>query len=80
MTDDLDNEAEPTDTTGSSCPASKLINVPFGCYTVTLRLTPTDRFVEIVAISVAKDFRSLKQTIESTGVHDVGDIYEEEKE
>ena len=76
MTDERDNESESTDETGSAGRASKIVTVPFGSYTVTLRLTPTDRFVEIVAVCVATDFRSTRERNKGVGFHDVSDLYE----
>lgn len=80
MTDERDSDSESAYATGTANPVSKLVDAAFGPFTVTVRLTPTDRFLEIVAVRIAKDFRSLSQTIASTGVHDVDDLYEDHKE
>lgn len=76
MTDDRDNETGSTDETGSARPVFKLVDVPFGPYTVTLRLSPTDRFLDIAAVCVAKDFRSTTERNKGVGFHDVSDLYE----
>lgn len=76
MTDQKDNESESTDETGSAAAAFKFVTTHFGPYTVILRLTATDQFVEVVTIRVAKDFRSTQQRNKGVGFHDVSDLYE----
>lgn len=76
MTDEKDNKSVSIDETGSAGPVSKIVTVPFGPYTVTLRLTLTDRFLDIVAVRVAKDFRSTWERNKGVGFHDVSDLYE----
>jgi hypothetical protein len=70
-----DNELETMDETGSAVPPSKVVTVDFGPYAVTIRLTPTDEFVEVVAVRIAKDFRSIRERNKGVGFHDVSDLY-----
>jgi hypothetical protein len=62
--------------TGDNGPSSTLVMVPFDKYEVVLRLGPQREFLEIIAIRVGKDFRSVQQKVESADYHDVTDLYE----
>ena len=80
MTIPGNNEAEATDATGSAAEDVKLVSSRLGPYTVTIRLTATDRFVDVVSIQVDKDFRSTRERIRGTGFHDVSDFYENKEQ
>ena len=63
------------DVTGNNVPSFKLMKVPFDRYVVTVRLTPKDEFIDVVEISVDKEFLSMEQKLQSVGYHDVEDLY-----
>jgi hypothetical protein len=65
--------------TGSILPASRTVTCTFDEYEVQIALGQDGRFLGIVGVSVKKDFRSLRQRIDSRGSHDVLDIYEPER-
>jgi hypothetical protein len=76
MTGDTNLEIGDPNETGSVGVQSKLLPVSFGPYTVMMRLTETDRFLEIVSIHFSQDFRTIPERNESMGFHDVSDLYE----
>jgi len=76
MTDESSIEISNPDETGSVGVQSKLVAASFGPYTVTMRLTPTNGFLEIVSIRISQDFRTIPERNESMGFHDVSDLYE----
>lgn len=68
------------ETTGSHKDESdfKEINYPFGKYEIKVILDKYGKFMRINEIKVNKDFRSIKQKIESTGFIDIEDSYKED--
>ena len=71
------DEQRPEDSTGECSPTWKLRTVPFDRFRITVKLTPDDRFVEIVEVGFRKDFRSPQDKARSQGYHDVSDLYDE---
>jgi hypothetical protein len=51
--------------------------VPFGRYLITLKLTPENKFIDVVAIEINKEFISYKQKTALKGYHDVEEFYKE---
>lgn len=76
MTDPRDNEPSSMDETGSTAEDLRLVTSSFGPYTITLRLTTTNQFVDIVSVHIARDFRSTTERNKGIGFHDVSDLYE----
>lgn len=72
MTDKEDDTLD----TGSATPGDRIIGVDFGEYTVKVRLGDANEFLGIIEIGVNRDFRSLRQRIDSTGSHDISDFYD----
>jgi len=66
--------------TGSIDTKFKLLEQNFGPYTILLRLKENNEFIDIVEVRIEKDFRSIKERIESRSFHDVSDLYKETKE
>ena len=66
--------------TGSEEIPSKTIKVPFEKYEISLKLGPNNEFIDIVSVSISKDFRSHEQKMRSLGYHDVSDFYKPEEE
>ncbi len=71
------SEEKPQDT-GSPHLVERIESVQFDMYTIKVRLGKDNEFLGIVEVGVSKDFRSLRQRIESTGSHDVSDFYDVE--
>lgn len=65
------------DGTGGEQPPHADKTYQFGRYRITVRLGPRAEFLGIVALEVARDFRSFRQMVESTRSHDVSDLYED---
>jgi len=63
--------------TGDHSVPSTTIIVPFDQYEITLELGLHREFLAIREVRIKKDFRSVQQKVESTGYHDVSDLYEE---
>jgi len=55
----------------------KIITFPFDKYEISVKLTATNEFLEIVEVKINKDFLSHKQKIISQGYHDVTEFYKE---
>lgn len=55
----------------------KLITYPFDKYQITIKLTPTNEFIEILEVKINKEFLSYKQKITPQGFHDVEEFYPE---
>jgi len=55
----------------------KLIVYPFDKYEITVKVSPDNKFIEILEVKINKDFRSYKQKIASQGFHDVEEFYRE---
>ena len=68
------------ETTGTHKDQSDLkeINYPFGKYEIKVILDKYGKFMRINEIRLNKDFRSIKQKIESTGFIDIEDSYKED--
>jgi hypothetical protein len=75
MTDSQVQSSSSADETGSVASGLKLVSTQFGPYTVTVRLKATGEFVDVYAIRLATDFRSSIQRMQSSGFHDVSDLY-----
>lgn len=56
----------------------KIIERQVERYTIKLRLTADDRFVDILEIKLRKDFADYKQKAASLGSWDVSDYYSED--
>lgn len=54
---------------------TKLCN--FNGFTVVIRLTPDDKFVDIEEIRINKDFLSIEQKATLKGFHEVDEYYKE---
>jgi hypothetical protein len=54
------------------------LTYPFEKYEIKVLVDSYGKFIGINEIKINKDFRSLKQKIESTGYIDVEDLYKEE--
>jgi len=61
------SHGEPTDYKIITCPVDK--------YQITIKLTPTNEFIEILKVKINKEFLSHKQKIVSKGFHDVDKFY-----
>jgi hypothetical protein len=48
----------------------------FGPFRITARLTEDDKLLDIVEVQINKDFRSMKQKIDTSASYDVSDLYE----
>jgi len=66
---------EERDTT-SPTPSSRIVSVQFERYRIKVKLGGSNEFLGIVEVGVNKDFRSLRERIESQGGHDVSDFYD----
>lgn len=55
----------------------KIIEYPFGNYTIKVKVAPTNEFLGIIEIEVDKDFLNLKQRISSKGYLDVDEFYKD---
>jgi hypothetical protein len=57
--------------------AEKVIPVRFAQYEVLVRLGEDQRFLGIEGINISKSFLSQAQKVQTSGFHDVEDLYEE---
>ncbi|HOE92559.1 MAG TPA: hypothetical protein PLK11_08260 [Methanofastidiosum sp.] len=53
----------------------KIIEYPFGNYTIKVKLAPSNEFLGITEIQLNKDFLDLKQKISSRGYLDIEEYY-----
>ena len=53
------------------------ITVPFGEHEIELLVDKENRFLAVLSIRLRKDFRSVSQSISSTGVHNVEEFYKD---
>jgi hypothetical protein len=63
------------DKTGSDLRVTRVIQVPFERYVITVRVGPSGEFIDILEVAVKKDFLSPEQKMHSIGYHDVADLY-----
>ena len=56
---------------------ARIIAHPFAQYEILIKVAEDGKFIEVVGISINKDFRSYLQRIVSTGHHNVEQFYEE---
>jgi len=68
-------EEKESDTTRPT-PSSRIVSVQFERYTIKVKLGGANEFLGIVEVGVKKDFRSLRERIDSQGGHDVSDFYD----
>jgi len=54
-----------------------IVTRPFGRYLITLKLTPENEFIDVVAVEINKEFLSYKQKTALKGYHDVEEFYKE---
>lgn len=54
----------------------KFIKKKFGDFEITIKLTLDNKFIDVVALKVQKDFRSIEQKLSSISYHDVDEYYE----
>ncbi len=66
---------EERDTTNPT-PRIRIVSVQFDRYTIKVKLGGANEFLGIVEVGVKKDFRSLRERIDSQGGHDVSDFYD----
>lgn len=55
----------------------KIITYPFDKYQIKLKLTPDNKFIEIIEVQINKDFLSYTQKRTPLGFHDVEEFYRE---
>ena len=55
----------------------KIITYPFDKYQIKVKLTPDNKFIDIIEVQINKDFLSYKQKITPLGFHDVEEFYRE---
>ena len=55
----------------------KIIIYPFDKYQIKIKLTHTNKFIEIMEIKVNKEFLSYKQKLTPFSFHDVEEFYRE---
>lgn len=55
----------------------KIIMYPLGIYEIKVKLTSSDKFVEVIEVKVNKDFLSHKQKIARKGFLDVEKYYQD---
>jgi hypothetical protein len=72
----VDTDARWLDETGGSPEHSRLVKTRFDRYVVTIKLGPSDEFLEIVEIELDKTFLSQQQKRQAFGSHDVSDLYD----
>jgi hypothetical protein len=76
-TGNIDVPSTPGLNTGDIDVPSTTVMVPFDRYEIVLELGPHREFLKIIEVRISKDFRSVQQKVESTGYHDVSELYEE---
>ncbi len=54
----------------------KIIEYPFGNYTIKVKLAPSNEFLGITEIELTKDFLDLKQKITTRGYLDIEEYYQ----
>ena len=64
------------DRTGEQRLSSKEVVVSFERFSIKMRLTLDDRFIEIVEVGFRRDFRAPEDRGSGRGYHDVSDLYE----
>ena len=62
--------------TTSHTPNRRIVSVQFDRYTIKVELSDANEFLGVVEVGVNKDFRSIRERIESQGGHDVSDFYD----
>jgi hypothetical protein len=72
----VDTDAQWRDETGGSPDYSRLVKTRYDRYVVTIKVGPSDEFLEIVEIEVDKSFLSGHQKRQAFGSHDVSDLYD----
>jgi len=73
-------EQDPNSPTGSTSSDDKLIEHQFGHIVLTIQINERGEFVQVVKMSVDKDFRSLAQKLSKQEYHDVSSYYDDDEE
>lgn len=56
--------------------AAREVRCDVGKYVVKVQLTPENKFLGVVEVSIRKDFRSQEQRLRATSHHDVSGYYD----